>query len=127
MNVLHNLPQRTGGFKQIFIEVCCAVLSHLVMSDSVTPMVYTIHGILQARKLEWIAFPFFRGLPNPGIKPRCPLLQADSLSAEPQGKPKKTGVGSLSLLQGIFLTQESNRGLLHCRQTVYQLSYQGKS
>ena len=34
MNVLHNLPQRTGGFKQIFIEVCCAVLSHLVMSDS---------------------------------------------------------------------------------------------
>ena len=31
------------------------------------------------------------------------------------GKPKNTGVGSLSLLQQIFLTQESNRGLLHCR------------
>ena len=35
-----------------------------------------------------------------------------------------TGVGSLSLLQGIFPTQESNRGLLHCRQILNQLSYQ---
>ena len=36
-----------------------------------------------------------------------------------------TGVGSLSLLQGILPTQESNPGLLHCRQILYQLSYQG--
>ena len=35
-----------------------------------------------------------------------------------------TGVGSLSLLQGIFLTQESNRGLLHCRLILYLVSYQ---
>ena len=62
-------------------------------------------------------------LPNPGIKPRSPALQEDSL--EPQGKPKNTGVGSLYLLQGIFPTQESNWGLLHCRQILYQLSYQG--
>ena len=34
------------------------------------------------------------------------------------------GVGSLSLLRGIFLTQELNQGLLHCRQILYQLSYQ---
>ena len=34
-------------------------------------------------------------------------------------------MGSLSLLQQIFPTQESNRGLLHCRQILYQLSYQG--
>ena len=64
-------------------------------------------------------------LPNPGIEPRSPALQADSLPSEPPGKPKNTGVGSLSLLQGIFLTQESNWGLLHCRQIFYQLSYQG--
>ena len=37
---------------------------------------------------------------------------------------QNTGVGSHSLLQGIFLTQESNQGLLHCRQILYQLSYQ---
>ena len=64
-------------------------------------------------------------LPNPGTEPRFPTLQADSLPVEPQGKPKNTEVGSLSLLQWIFLTQESNRGLLHCRQILYQLSYQG--
>ena len=38
---------------------------------------------------------------------------------------QNTGVGSLSLLQGIFLTQESNQGLLHCRWVLNQLSYQG--
>ena len=62
---------------------------------------------------------------NSGIEPRSPALQADSLPAEPQGKPKNTRVGSLSLLQQIFLTQEPNWGLLHCRQILYQLSYQG--
>ena len=58
-------------------------------------------------------------LPNPGIEPRSPALQVDSLPAEPQGKPKNTEVGSLSLLQQIFLTQELNRGLLRCRQILY--------
>ena len=42
-------------------------------------------------------------------------------------KSKNTGVGSLSLLQQIFLTQESNWDLVHCRQIFYQLSYQGSS
>ena len=64
-----------------------------------------------------------RDLPNPGIKPRSPALQADSLPSEPLGKPKNTGVGSLSLLQKIFLTEELNQGLLHCRWILYRLSY----
>ena len=51
-------------------------------------------------------------------------MQADSLPAELQAKPKNTGVGTLSLLQRIFLSQESNRGLLHCRRILYQLNYQ---
>ena len=38
---------------------------------------------------------------------------------------QNTGVGSLSLLQGIFPTQGSNPGLLHCRQILYQLSHWG--
>ena len=50
-------------------------------------------------------------------------MQGDSLPAEPQGKPKNAGVGRLSLLQGIFPTQESNQGLLHCRWILYQLSH----
>ena len=64
-------------------------------------------------------------LPNPGIKPRSLSLRVDSLPAEPQGKPKNTGVDRLSLLQGIFPTQELNQGLLHCRQILYQLNHQG--
>ena len=70
-------------------------------------------------------FPSPGDLPNPGIEPRSPTLQADSLSVEPPGKPKNTGVGSLSLLQWIFSTQELTRGLLYCRRILYQLSYEG--
>ena len=67
-----------------------------------------------SRPEYWIEQPFSSpgDLPNPRIEPRSPALQADSLPAEPQGKPKNTGVGSLSHLQQIFLTQELNRGHL---------------
>ena len=71
------------------------------------------------------SFPSVGDVPNPGIEPRSPTLQAESLSAEPQGKPKNTEVGSLSLFQGIYPTQELNQGLLHCKWILYQLSYQG--
>ena len=71
---------------------------------------------------------FLQGnLPNPRIEPRSPSLQVDSLSSEPPGKPKNTGVGNLSLLQGIFPTQESNQGLLCYRQILYQLSLEIKN
>ena len=103
------------------------------------PMDYTVHEILQAGILEWVAFPFSGAssqprdrsqvshiasgfftsqatkeaqehwsgypipspgdLPKPGIELWSPELQADSLPAEPQRKPKNTGVGSLSLLR----------------------------
>ena len=77
--------------------------------------------VTQARILEWGAFPFSRG----SSQPRSLALQADSLAAEPQGKPKNTGVGSLSLLQWMFPIQESNWCLLHCGWILYQRSYQG--
>ena len=44
-------------------------------------------------------FPSAGHLSNPGMKSRSPIMQANSLPAEPQGKPINTGVGSLSLLQ----------------------------
>ena len=47
-----------------------------------------VHGILQARILEWVAIPFSSGdLPDQGMQPRSPALQADSLLSEPPGKP----------------------------------------
>ena len=77
------------------------------------PMDHRARVNLQARILEPIPSP--GDLPKPGIEPCFLALQVDSLPAEPQGKPKNTGVGSLSLLQQIFPTQKSNWGLLHCR------------
>ena len=120
----------TTYFLKSFLGSESEIESCSVMSDPMRP-----HG-LQSMEfsrpeywsiLEYITgvFPSLGDLPNPGIKPRSPALQADSLPAEPQGKPKNTEVGSLSLLQQIFPTQESNRSLLHCRWILYQLSYQG--
>ena len=88
---------------------------------------WTIESMEFSRPEYWSEYPFFStgDLPNPGIEPRSPTLEADSLPTEPQGKPKNTGVGSLSLLQWIFPTQELNQGLLHCRWFLYQLRYQG--
>ena len=193
----------------------------------------SVHGILQAGILEWVASHFSKDLSNPGIESRSPALQPDSLPSEPPGKPKNyelsfiwgpywglykpvsdslsdnlgncceevreetgcvgeffvcfslvgktitcswtskdycwwhqksqvdyfsffsvyvsvshqsrsvmsdslwprglyspwnflvqnTGVGSCSLLQGIFPTQGSNPDFPHCRQILYQLSY----
>ena len=52
------------------------------------PMDYIVHGILQARIVGWVAFPFSGDLPNPGTEPRSPTLQADSVPAEPKGSPR---------------------------------------
>ena len=66
----------------------------------------SVHGISQARILGRLPRLPPGHLPKTGTEPRSPALQADSLPSEPPGKPKNTGVGSLSLLQGIFLTLE---------------------
>ena len=90
-----------------------------------------LHGLyspMEFSRPEYLSgqpFPSPGDLPNPRIKPRSSALQVDSFPAEPPGKPKNTGVGSLSLLQQVFPTQEQNQSLLHCRQILYELSYQG--
>ena len=76
--------------------------------------IYTIQSI-HSLSILIKPFPSPGNLPNPGIEPRSPTLQVDSLPDDPQGKPKNTGVGRLSLLQQIFLTQELNQGLLYCK------------
>ena len=104
--------------------------SRSVVSDSLQPhggACQTSLSMEFSRQEYWSGQPFPSPgiLPNPGIEPRSPALWADSLTAEPERKPKNTGVGKLSLLQKIFPTQELNQGLLHCRKILYQLSYWG--
>ena len=52
-----------------------------------SPPAFSVHEILQARILEWVAIPFSRDLPNPKIKPGSLALQVDSLPSQPLGKP----------------------------------------
>ena len=46
----------------------------------------SVHGILQAKILEWVAIPFSRGSSDPGMEPRSPVSQADSLPSDPPGE-----------------------------------------
>ena len=91
---------------------------------------YTVHGLYSpwnfpGQSTRVATFPFSRGSSQTRDQSQGSFIAGGFLPAEPQGKSKNTGVGSLFLLQGIFPTQELNRGLLHCRQILYQLSYQG--
>ena len=62
-----------------------------MVSDSLRPYYSlpgsSVHGVSQARILEWVAISPPEDLPDPGIEPRSPMLQADSLLSEPKGKP----------------------------------------
>ena len=83
-------------------------------------------GILQARILEWVAMLSTRGSSQLRDQTQVSCIAGKFSTTWTTTKPKNTGVGSLTLLPQIFLTQESNWGLLHRRQIFYQLSYQGK-
>ena len=71
-----------------------------------SPPSFSVHGILQSKILEWVAMPSSRGSSQTKDQTRTSLL------SEPPGKPKDTGVGCHTLLQGIFPTQGSNLHLL---------------
>ena len=88
----------------------------------------SVNGISPGKNTRVGCHAFLQGIfPNHvGDWTQVSHMQADSLLSEPSGKSKNIGVGSLSLLQVIFLTQELNLGLLLCRWIVYQLSYQGR-
>ena len=66
-----------------------------------------------SRQEYWVRLPcpLPGDLPNPGIEPRSPALQVDSLPSEPAGKPENTGVDVLSLLYWNFPTPEWNLSL----------------
>ena len=74
---------------------------------------YKVHGILQARILEWVVFPSPGDHPNSGIKTRSPALQADSLPAETQGKPKNTGVVAYPFSRGSPQPRNQTRVFIH--------------
>ena len=150
MNLQVNLtPFRNIQNKNEFAQSCPTLC---------VPMDYSPTRLLRpwdfSRQESWSGLPFPSpgDLPNPGIKPPSPALQADDLPSEPPGKTLlkikvKVAQSCLSLcdpmdyaihgilqarileclflLQGIFPSQGSNPGLLHSRQILYQLSHKG--
>ena len=88
-----------------------------------SPMDHTVHGILQARILERVAFPFSRGSSQPRDQTQVSLIMGRLFISWATRKAQEYWSGSLSLLQWVFPTQELNWGLLHCRWILYQLSY----
>ena len=115
-------------------EICnsAAVLCLVAQSCSIlfdpmdcSPPGTSVHGDSPGKNTSGLPCSPPGDLPNPGIEPRSPTLQKDSSPSEPPGKLKNIGVGSPSLLQGIFPIQELNWGLLHCWWILYQGSYQG--
>ena len=87
---------------QVFKVKVAQLCLTLCNSSDYSPAGSSVHGILQARILEWVAAPFSRGLPNPGIKPRSPALQMDSLLSEPPAKPYVSHVHWVSYLTILF-------------------------
>ena len=86
-------------------------------------MDYTVHGILQARILEWIAFPFSRGSSNQGSNPHLSHCRQIPCQLSHKESPR--------ILEGVAYpfssrsSQELNWGLPHCRRILYQLGYEG--
>ena len=75
--------------------------------------------------VEWVAVPFSKGSPQPRDWTQVSHIAGRFFTSWAARKTQEYWRGSLSLLQGIFLTQESNQGLLHFRWILYQLSYEG--
>ena len=89
---LHSVARAEYYWAMIFFIYCVCVLvtqSCLTLCDPMRCILpgSSVHGVSQARILEWVAIPFSGDLHNPGIKPGSPELQADSLPPEPPGKP----------------------------------------
>ena len=96
----------------VCVHVCAESLSHVWLFAA--PLTIAYQALLCmgiSRLVYWSGLPCSPpgDLPNPGIEPRSPALQLDSLPSEPPRKPKNTELGSLSFLWGIFPTQESSQ------------------
>ena len=112
-------------FNVVCVCVCLVTQLCLTLCDPMdcSPLGSSVHGNSPGKNIA-VGLPCSpaRDLRNPGIEPRSPAFQVDSLPSEPPREPRNIGVGSLYLLQGIFPTEDSNWGLLHCRWILYQLS-----
>ena len=97
----------------MYLVLCCAVLSHPVVSDSVTPWAVALQTSLFTgfcRQEYWSGLPYIPqgDLPNSGVEPWSPTLQVDSLLSESPGKPNASYL-TLSLYNLILRVMVCNQ------------------
>ena len=79
------IHKKIFSFKvEVLVTQSCLILCNPIDCSPPSP---SVHGILQARILKWVAMPFSRASSPPWIEPKSPSLQADSLLSEPPGEP----------------------------------------
>ena len=109
LNVLYNSSQFVIVYTHIhiytYVYICVYTCMHVCTHTYMHICIYTIHTKVK-------------------VAQSCPTL-CDFMDCPWNSPGQNTGVGSLSLLQGISPTQGSNPGLTHCRWILYQLSHQG--
>ena len=125
------LPHPALHGKVLFASRCssrCQVKVRVAQSCPTLwdPVDYTVHGILQAGIMDWVSFPFPRRSSQPRDQTQVSHVAGGFFTSWATGEPKNTGVGSLSLLQWIVLTQDQNWGLLPCRQIFLPAEPSGK-
>ena len=76
-----------GAWLKKHVMLSCSVMSDSLRPIECNPPGSSVHGDSPGKNLEWVAMPSSRGSLNPGIEPRSPILQADSLLTEPPRKP----------------------------------------
>ena len=102
---------------EVKVVQLCPTLCH--------PKDYTVHGILQARILEWVAFPSSRASSQPRNWTQVSHIAGRFFTSWATREAQEYWSGSLSLLQQIFPTQELNQDLLHCRLNKNSLTILG--
>ena len=92
------------GFRYLKAQVVCfsfTILDKVKVTQSCPTlcdlMDYTVHGILQARIMEWLAIPFSRGSSQPRDGTQVSCIAGGSLPSEPPGKPSYKSVPSLNM------------------------------
>ena len=94
VHVLYPQAQATLGCIVLCVRACWnySVLLTLCNSMDCSPPASSVHGILQARILVWVATPFSRGLPHPGIQALVSCIASEFFTAETQGSLGNTTV-----------------------------------
>ena len=118
-----HLTLHTSSIFPLFIKMKGE--SHSVMPDSSRSLDYTVHGILKARLLEWVAFPFSRGSSQPKDRTQVSRIAGGFFTSLATREAQEYCIGQSIPFPVDLPNPGIEPGLLQCRGILYQLSYQG--